>query len=155
MALEPHASALRVYDRGGAPELALRPADLEALHLGTQVGDGSTALYLQGRLVGAPAPRYPRSYGRDALRLVMAEDMAPWLRAITGPRWTVAGERERFTGVWRWWVEVQLPTAGLMHLPPPPDMGLVRLVALVVAVAKAVPKAVPTRKASMCCTALL
>ena len=79
--LELHSSALHLYDRGGVPERALRPADLDALHLGTLGGDGSTALYLQGTVVGAAAPRYRRSYGGDALRVVLAEDMAPWHRA--------------------------------------------------------------------------
>ena len=46
VALEPHSSTLRLYDRGGVPELMLRSADLEALHLGTLSGDDSTARYL-------------------------------------------------------------------------------------------------------------
>ena len=36
VALEPHTSALCMYDRGGAPELTIRLADQEALHLGTE-----------------------------------------------------------------------------------------------------------------------
>ena len=60
MALEPHSSLLRRYDRGGVPELTLRPANLEALHLGTVSGNGSTALYLQGTAVGAAAQELGR-----------------------------------------------------------------------------------------------
>ena len=52
VAMGPHSSALRMYDRGGVPELAIHPADLEALHLGTLSGDGGTALFLQGNLGG-------------------------------------------------------------------------------------------------------
>ena len=44
MALMP--PALRMYDRGGVPEYAIRPVDLEALHLGTLSGDGGSALFL-------------------------------------------------------------------------------------------------------------
>ena len=46
MALEPHSFVLRMYDRGEATELTVRPADLEALQLGALSGDGGTALYL-------------------------------------------------------------------------------------------------------------
>ena len=46
VALEPHSSALRVYDRGEGTALTVRPADLDALHLGALSGDGGTALYL-------------------------------------------------------------------------------------------------------------
>ena len=102
-----------------------------------------TSMYLQGTVVGTAAPRYRRSYGGDALRLVMAEGMAPWLRAFTGSRWTIAGDPEKFADAWRRWVEGQFPAEGMMHLPPPPNVPPVWLAAPVVAVAKAVPKAVP------------
>ena len=46
VALEPHSSALRVYYRGEGTALTVRPAELEALHLGALSGDGGTALYL-------------------------------------------------------------------------------------------------------------
>ena len=39
VALEPHSSALPLYDRGEDKVLTVRPADLEALHLGVLSGD--------------------------------------------------------------------------------------------------------------------
>ena len=42
VALEPHSSALRVYDHGEGTALTIRPADLEALHLAAQTGDGGS-----------------------------------------------------------------------------------------------------------------
>ena len=39
-ALEPHSSALRLYDRGKGTVLTVHPADLEALHLSALSGDG-------------------------------------------------------------------------------------------------------------------
>ena len=69
--------------------------------------------------------------------------MAPRLEAFTGSRWTVAGDREKFSDAWRRWVEVQFPAAWMMHLPPPPNVLPGRPAALVVAVAKAVPKEAP------------
>ena len=86
VALEPHLSALRLYDRGEATELMLRPADLEAPHLSHLSSDGSAALYLQGTVVGLVAVRFRRQVGGDAFRLVMAENMAPWLRAFSTSR---------------------------------------------------------------------
>ena len=74
--LEPHPSALRVYDRGENTPLMIRPADLEPLHLRALSGDGGTAMYLQGTVVGAAAVSFHRRSGGDALRLVMAENMA-------------------------------------------------------------------------------
>ena len=46
VALEPHSSALRVYDRGESTALTVRPTYLETLHLGVLSGDGGTALNL-------------------------------------------------------------------------------------------------------------
>ena len=92
VALEPHSSALRLYDRGEGTVLTIRPADLEALHLGALSGDGGTALYLQGTVVGSAAMRFRRQSGGDALRLVMAENMGPWLRAFSTSRWKVEGK---------------------------------------------------------------
>ena len=91
VALEPHSSALRVINRGEGTALTVRPADLEALHLGALSGDGGTALYLQGTVVGSAAMRFRRHSGRDALRLVMAANMGPWLRAFSTSRWKVGG----------------------------------------------------------------
>ena len=88
-ALEPHSSALRLYDRGQGTVLTVRPADLEALHLSALSGDGGDALYLQGTVAGAAATRFRRQSGGDALRLVMAENMGPWLRAFSTSRWRV------------------------------------------------------------------
>ena len=79
MALEAHSSARRVYDRGVGMALTIRPADLEALHLGARSGNGGTALHLQGTVVGSAAVLFRKQSGGDALRLVMAEDMGPWL----------------------------------------------------------------------------
>ena len=92
-ALEPDSSALRLYDRGEGTVLTVRPADLEALHLSALSGDGGEALYLQGTVAGAAATRFRRQSGGDALRLVMAENMGPWLRAFSTP-----GGRSRATG---------------------------------------------------------
>ena len=76
--------------------LTVRPADLEALHLSALSGDGGEALYLQGTVAGAAATRFRRQSGGDALRLVMAENMGPWLRAFSTSRWKVEGDREKF-----------------------------------------------------------
>ena len=97
--------------------LTVRPADLEALHLGALSGDGGAALYLRGTVAGAAATRFRRQSGGDALRLVMAENMAPWLRAFSTSRWKVEGDRERFADAWRRWVEEQFPVGGMLHLP--------------------------------------
>ena len=80
--LEPHSSALCLYDHSGVPELMLRPADLEALRLGTLGRDCSIAVFLKGTVVGTAALWYQRSYGGDAFDLVMVEERAPWLRAF-------------------------------------------------------------------------
>ena len=66
--------------------LTVRPADLEALHLSALSGDGGEALYLQGTVADAAATCFRRQSGRDALRLVMAENMGPWLRALATSR---------------------------------------------------------------------
>ena len=108
-ALEPHSSALRLYDRGEGTVLTVRPADLEAMHLSALSGDGSEALYLQGTVAGAAATRFRRQSGGDALRPVMAENMGPWLRAFSASRWKVEGDREKFADAWRRWVEEQFP----------------------------------------------
>ena len=101
VALKPHSSALRVYDCVEGTALTIRPADPEALHLGALSGDGGTALYLQGTAVGSAAVRFRRPSGGDALRLVMAENMGPWLRAFSTFRWKVEGDREKFADAWR------------------------------------------------------
>ena len=108
-ALEPHSSALRLYDRGEGTVLTVSPADLEALHLSALSGDGGEALYLQGTLAGAAATRSCRQSRGDALRLVMAENMGPWLRAFSTSRWKVKGDQEKFADAWRRCVEVQFP----------------------------------------------
>ena len=90
--------------------------------------------------MGAAALWFRRSYGGDAFRLVMAETMAPWLRAFSGSRWTVTGDREKFADAWRRWVQGQFPVEGMMHLPPPPCVPPFRPTAPVVAVVKAVLK---------------
>ena len=101
VALEPHSSALRLYDRGEATVLTVRPADPEALHLGALSGGGGTVLYLQGTVAGSAAMRFRRQSGGDALRLVMAENMGPWLRAFSTSRWKAEGDREKFADAWR------------------------------------------------------
>ena len=70
-ALEPHSSELRLFDGGGVQELVLRPADQEALHLGTLGSERNTTFSLMGTVVGAAALRYRRGYGGDAFHLVM------------------------------------------------------------------------------------
>ena len=75
--------------------------------------------------------------------MVKAETMALWLRAFSGSRWTVAGDRETFADVWRRWVEGPFLVEGILHLPPPPSLPPVRPAAPVVVVANAVPKAEP------------
>ena len=143
VALELHSSALRMYDCGGATELTVCHADLEALHLGALSGDGGTALYLQGTFVRSAALRFRKHYKRVAFRLVMAETMAPWLRAFSPSRWTVVGDREKFSDAWRQWVEGQFPAEGMLHLPQPPLVPPVRPAALAVAGAMAITKAAP------------
>ena len=125
-ALEPHSLALRLYDRGEGTVLTVCPADLEALHLSALSGDRGDALYLQGTVAGAAATRFRRQSGGDALRLVMAENMGPWLRAFSTSRWKVQGDREKFADAWRRWVEEQFPVKGMLHLPQPPSVPPVR-----------------------------
>ena len=137
VALEPHSSALRVYDRGEGTALTIRPADLEALHLGALSGNGGTAMYLHGTVVGSAAVRFRRQSGGDALRLVMAENMGPWLRAFAASRWKVEGNRDKFADAWRRRVEELFAVGGMLHLPQPP----VRPAAPPAAVARPVPKA--------------
>ena len=96
--------------------LTVRPADLEALHLGALSGDGGAALYLQGTVTGAVATRFRRQSGGDALRLVMAENMGPWLRAFSTSRSRVEGDGEKFADAWRRWVEEQFPVGVMLHL---------------------------------------
>ena len=126
VALEPHSSALRLYDRGEGTVLTVRPSDLEALHLRALNGAGGTALYLQGTVVGSAAMRFRRQSGGDALRLVMAENMGTWLRAFSTSRWKVEGDRDKFADAWRCWVEEQFPVGGMLYLPPPPGVPPVR-----------------------------
>ena len=143
VALEPHSSAMRLYDRGDRTVLKVRPADLEALHLGALSGDGGTALYLQGTMVGTAAMRFRRQSGGDALRLVMAENMGPWLWAFSTSRWKVGGDREKFADAWRRWVEEQFPVGGMLHLPRPPGVPPVRRAAPPADAAKPAPKTAP------------
>ena len=143
VALEPHSSALRLYDRGEGMVLTVRPADLEALHLGALSGHGGTALYLHETKVGSAAMRFRRQSGGHALRLVMAENMGPWLRAFSTSKWKVGGDREKFANAWRRWVEEQFPVGGMLHLPRPPGVPPVRPAAPPAAVAKPVPKTAP------------
>ena len=140
VALEAHSSALRVYDRGEGTALTIRPADLEALHLGALSGDGGTALYLQGIVVGSAAVRFRGQSGGDALPVAMAENMQPWLRALSASRWKVEGNREKFADAWCRWVEEQFPVGGMLHLPQPPSVPPVRPAAPPAAVAKPVRK---------------
>ena len=139
-ALEPHSSALRLYDRGQGTVLTVRPADLEALHLSALSGDGGDALYLQGTVAGAAATRFRRQSGGDALRLVMAENMGPWLRAFSTSRWRIEGDREKFADAWRRWVDEQFPVGGMLHLPQPPSVPPVRPAAPPAAAAKQGPE---------------
>ena len=143
VALEPHSSALRLYDRGEGTVLTVCPADLEALHLGALSGDRSTALYLQGTVAGSAAMRFCRQSGADALRLVMAENMGPWRRAFSTSRWKVQGNREKFADAWRRLVEEQFPVGRMLHLPQPPSVPPVRPAAPPAAAARPAPKAAP------------
>ena len=142
-ALEPHSSALRLYDRGEGTVLTVRPADLEALHLSALSGDGGEALYLQGTVAGAAATRFRRQSGGDALRLVIAENLGPWLRAFSASRWKVEGDREKFADAWRRWVEEQFPVGGMLHPPQPPSVPPVRPAAPPAAAARQALKAAP------------
>ena len=143
VALEPHSSALCVYDRGQGTVLTVRPADLEALHLGVLSGHGGTALYLQGTMVGSAAMRFRRQSRGDALRLVVAENMGPWLRAFSTSRWKVEGDREKIADAWRRWVEEQFSLGGMLHPPQPPGVPPVRPAAPPAAAARPAPKAAP------------
>ena len=142
MALEPHCSALRVYYFGENTALMIYPADLEAVHLGVLSGDGGTALYLQGTAVGSTAVRFCRQSGGDALRPVMAENMAPGSQRSPRP-----GGRLRATGrtspMRRRCVEEQFPVGRTLHLPQPPSVPPVGPAAPPAAVAKPVPNAAP------------
>ena len=93
--------------------------------------------------MGEAAIRFCRQHGGDAFCLVMAETMAPWLRAFSTSRWKVAGDREKFADAWRRWVEGQFFAEGMLHLPQPPSVPPVRPAAPAVAVVKAAPKAAP------------
>ena len=132
-----------MYDHGENTALTVRPANLEALHLGVLSGDVGTALYLQGTAVGSAAVCFRRQSGGEAFRLFMAENMALWLRAFSTSRWKVEGNREKFADAWRCLVEEQLPMAGMLHQPQPPSVPAVWPAAPPAAVAKAVPKAAP------------
>ena len=91
-ALEPHSSALGLYNRGEGTVLTVRPAHLEALHLSALSGNRGEALYFQGTVAGAAAIRFRRQSGGDALRLIMAENIGLWLRAFSTSRWKVEGD---------------------------------------------------------------
>ena len=71
--------------------------------------------------------------------MVKAETMAPWLRAFSGSRWSIAGDGKTFADAWRRWVEGQFPVEEMLHVPPPPTLPPVWPAAHVVVVAKAVP----------------
>ena len=105
--------------------------------------DGGTSLYLQGTVVGSAAVCIRRKDKGDAFRLVMAVNMAPWLRAFSTSRWKIEGDRDKFADAWPRWVEEQFPVGGMLHLPQPPIVPPVRPATPVVAVVKAVPKAAP------------
>ena len=132
-----------MYDRGEGTALTVRPADLEALHLGALSGDGGTALYLQGTVVGSAAMRFCRQSGGDALRLVMAGNMGPWLWALSTSRGKVEGNREKFADAWRRLVEGQFPAGGMLHLPQPPGVPPVGPAAPSASVANPVAKTAP------------
>ena len=123
--------------------LTVRPADLEALHLGALSGDGGTALYLQGTVVGSAAMRFRRQSGGDALRVVMAENMGPWLRAFSTSTWKVEGDREQYADAWCRWVEEQFPMGGMLHLLQPPGVPPVRTAPPPAAAARPAPKTAP------------
>ena len=142
-ALEPHSSALRLYDRGEGTVLSVCPADLEALQLSALSGDRGEALYLQGTVAGAAATRFRRQSRRDALRLVMAENMEPWLRVFSTSRWKVGGDWEKYADTWRRWVEQQFPVGEMLHLPQPPSVPPVRPAAPPAAAARQAPKKAP------------
>ena len=130
-----------MYNCGVRTALTIRLADLEALHLGALSCDRGTALYLQGTAVGSAAVRFRRQSGGDALCLVMAENMGPWLCAFSASRWKVEGDWEKFADAWRRLVEEQYPVGEILHLPHPPSVPPVRPAAPPAAVAKPVPKA--------------
>ena len=123
--------------------LTVRPADLEALHLSALSGDRGEALYLQGTVAGAAATRFRRQSGRDALCLVMAENMGPWLWAFSASRWKVEGDREKFADAWRRWVQGQFPVGGMLHVLQPRSMPPLRPAAPQAAAARQAPKAAP------------
>ena len=139
-AVEPRSSALRLYDRGEGTVLTVRPADLEALHLSALSGDGGEALCFQGAVAGVATTHFRQQSGGDALCLVMAENMGPWLRAFSTSWWKVEGDREKFADTWRRWVEEQFPFGGMLHLPQPPSVPLVRPVASPDAAARPAPE---------------
>ena len=142
-ALEPHSSALHLYNRGEGTVLTVRPANLEALHLSALSGDGGEVLYLQGTVTGAAATRFRRQSGGDALRPVMAENMGPWLQAFSTSRWKVEGDREKFADAWCRRVEEQFPVEGMLNLPQPPSVPPVWPAASLAAATRLAPKAAP------------
>ena len=93
--------------------------------------------------MGSAAMRFRRQSGGDALRLVMADNMGPWLRAFSTSRWKVGGDREKFADAWRRWVEEQFPMGGMLHLLQQPGVPPVRPTSPPAAVAKPVPKTAP------------
>ena len=134
--MEAHSSALCMYDRGRVLRLAICPADLEALHLGTRSGDGGTTLLVQRTLRDAAALRAQRYYGGHAFRLVMAR----------GVLWLPVDRRRRPVEVCRYVAPVgggAISPERMMHLPQPPSVAPVRPTAPMVDVAKTVAKAAP------------
>ena len=136
MAPEPHSFALRILNRGGVLELAIRPVDLEALHLGTLQCCSREIWWVLRRSGSAGATENTPSawLWRTPWRRGSRRFLAPG-----GP----SQDREKFADAWRRWVEGQFPVEGMMHLPQPPSVARVRPTAPVVALAKAVPKAAP------------
>ena len=142
-ALEPHSSALRLYHRVEGTVLTVRPADLEALHLGALSGDKGG---------GAVPPRDRDGCGRDALPPAERRGCPP--PSHGGEHWAVApgvlhvqvegrgqlGEVRRRLAPW---VEEQFPVGGMLHLPQPPSVPPVRPAASPVAAAKRAPQAAP------------
>ena len=98
VALEPHSSALHLYDCGEGTVITVCPADLEALHLGALGGDGGAALYLQGTVAGSAAMRFRRQSGGDALRLVMAP--APKAALKPPPKRSPLPQYGRYANIW-------------------------------------------------------
>ena len=75
--------------------------------------------------------------------MVMAENMAPWLRAFSTSRWKIEGDQEKFADAWRRLVEEQFHVRGMLHPPQPCSVLPVRPAAATIAVANVDPKGAP------------